>query len=182
MAPTDLEHESFRRLFDSAYRPLLAYALRRTQRLEDAEEIVADTLLVAWRRRVEMPDGAEAIPWLYGVARRLIANQRRGQGRRRRLERMLEPLTPAVLDPGELAEAADTTRAVIAASRRLCEDDQEVLRLAAWEGLSREQIAITLGCSENAAALRLRRARQRLRKELLRAGRFPGQELVEVIP
>jgi RNA polymerase sigma factor (sigma-70 family) len=182
MAPTDPEDESFRRLFDSAYRPLLAYALRRTQRLEDAEEIVADTLLVAWRRRVDMPDGAETIPWMYGVARRLIANQRRGHGRRRRLERMLEPLTPAAVDPGELVEAADTTRAVIAASRRLREDDQEVLRLAAWEGLSREQIAISLGCSENAAALRLRRARQRLREELLKAGRFPGQELVEVIP
>src|SRR5688500_15886666 len=103
MAPTDPEDESFRRLFDSAYRPLLAYALRRTQRLEDAEEIVADTLLVAWRRRVDMPDGAETIPWMYGVARRLIANQRRGHGRRRRLERMLEPLTPAAVDPGELA-------------------------------------------------------------------------------
>jgi RNA polymerase sigma factor (sigma-70 family) len=182
MAETDAGHEGFRRLFDSAYRPLLAYALRRTQRLEDAEEIVADTLLVAWRRRVDMPDGAAAIPWMYGVARRLIANQRRGEGRRRRLERMLEAATPTTLDPGELAEAADATRAVIAASRRLREDDQEVLRLAAWEGLSHEQIAVSLGCSENAAALRLRRARQRLREELLRADRFPGREVVEVIP
>jgi RNA polymerase sigma-70 factor (ECF subfamily) len=182
MARTDFEHESFRRLFDSAYRPLFAYALRRTKCPEDAEEIVADTLLVAWRRRKEMPGGAEAIPWLYGVARRLIANQRRGQGRRRRLERGLRPLTAATLDPGELAEAADMTRIVIGASRRLREDDQEILRLAAWEGLSHEQIAIALGCTENAAALRLRRARQRLRKELLKAGGFPGQELVEVIP
>jgi RNA polymerase sigma factor (sigma-70 family) len=182
MAETGLEHESFRRLFDSAYRPLLAYALRRTQRPEDAEEIVADTLLVAWRRRLDVPDGAAAIPWMYGVARRLIANQRRGEGRRRRLERMLEAATPATLDPGQLAEAADATRAVIAASRRLREDDQEVLRLAAWEGLSHEQIAVSLGCSENAAALRLRRARQRLREELLRADRFPGREVVEVIP
>jgi RNA polymerase sigma-70 factor (ECF subfamily) len=182
MAETDPEHESFRRLFDCAYRPLLAYALRRTQRLEDAEEIVADTLLVAWRRRVDMPNGAEAIPWLYGVARRLIANQRRGEGRRRRLERTLEAATPATLDQWELAEAADEMRAVIAASRRLRDDDQEVLRLAAWEGLSGEQIAVSLGCSENAAALRLRRARQRLREELLKADRFPGQEVVEVIP
>jgi RNA polymerase sigma-70 factor (ECF subfamily) len=182
MARTHVEHERFRRLFDTAYRPLLAYALRRTQRPEDAEEIVAETLLVAWRRRKDVPGGADAIPWLYGVARRLIANQRRGQGRRRRLERVLEPLTRATLDPGELAEAADMTRVVLAASRRLREDDQEILRLAAWEGLSHEQIAVSLGCSENAAALRLRRARQRLREELLRENRFPGQELVEVTP
>jgi RNA polymerase sigma-70 factor, ECF subfamily len=91
-------------------------------------------------------------------------------------------LTPPAFDPGELAEAADMTRAVIAASRRLRENDQEVLRLAAWEGLSHMQIAVSLGCSENAAALRLRRARQRLREELLKADRFSGHELIEVIP
>lgn len=182
MAQTEREDERFRRLFDGAYRPLLAYALRRTRRLEDAEEIVADTLLVAWRRRGDMPGGADAIPWMYGVARRLIANQRRGQRRRRRLERVLEPLTSSIVDPDELAEAADATRAVIAASGRLREKDREVLRLAAWEGLCHEQIAVSLGCSENAAALRLHRARQRLRKELLKADRFPGQEVVEVIP
>jgi RNA polymerase sigma factor (sigma-70 family) len=181
MAQADLDHESFRRLFDTAYQPLLAYALRRTRRREDAEEIVADTLLVAWRRRQHMPGGADAIPWLYGVARRLVANQRRGQGRRRRLERVLEPLTRPTVDPGELAEAADMTRAVVAASRRLREDDQEILRLAAWEGLSHRQIAVSLGCSENAAALRLHRARQRLREEVLKGDRFPGQDLVEVI-
>jgi RNA polymerase sigma-70 factor (ECF subfamily) len=182
MAKTDREDERFKRLFDCAYRPLLAYALRRTPRLEDAEEIVADTLLVAWRRRKDVPDGASAIPWMYGVARRLIANQRRGQIRRRRLERVLEHVRPSVVDPDELAERADTTRAVIAASARLSEDDQEVIRLAAWEGLSHEEIAVSLGCSENAAALRLHRARQRLRRELLKEDRFPGQEVVEVIP
>jgi RNA polymerase sigma factor (sigma-70 family) len=178
----DRDHESFRRLYENAYRPLLAYALRRTQRREDAEEIVADTLLVAWRRRSDIPDGESTIPWLYGVARRLLANQRRGQGRRRRLERLLEPLTRTTLDFDELAEAADTTRAVLTASGRLSEGDQEVLRLEAWEGLSHEQIAVSLGCSPNAVGLRVRRARQRLRKELSKQGRFPGKEPVEVIP
>jgi RNA polymerase sigma factor (sigma-70 family) len=182
MTQTDGEHESFRRLFDDAYRPLLAYALRRTPRPEDAEEIVAETLLVAWRRRGEVPDGARAIPWLYGVARRLVANQRRGQLRRHRLQRVLETPRRSAPGPGEHAEMADATRAVIEALGRLREDDQEILRLAAWEGLSGEQIAVSLGCSENAAALRLSRARQRLRRELGKSGSFPGRELVEVIP
>jgi RNA polymerase sigma-70 factor (ECF subfamily) len=93
----------------------------------------------------------------------------------------LTPLTQSSQDPELTAQLADTTRAVVAASRRLPEADQEVLRLAAWEGLSHAQIAISLGCSENGAALRLHRARQRLREELLKEGRFPGQEVVEVI-
>jgi RNA polymerase sigma-70 factor, ECF subfamily len=91
-------------------------------------------------------------------------------------------LARATLEPDKLVEAADMTRAVIAASRRLRQGGREVLRLAAWKGLSHEQIAVSLGCSENAAALRLRRARQRLREELLKAERSPGQELVEVTP
>lgn len=180
MALTESEHESFRRLFDAAYRPLLAYALRRTERLEDAEEIVAETLLVAWRRRADMPEGRETIPWLYGVARRVIANQRRGQDRRRRLEVLLKRSRPAAIDPEDLAHVNDETRAVIAAFGRLGARDQEILRLAAWEGLAHEQIAVSLGCSPNAAALRLHRARRRLREELVKGDAFSGQEVVEV--
>jgi RNA polymerase sigma-70 factor (ECF subfamily) len=174
------EHAPFRRLFEDAYRPLLAYALRRTQNAADAEEIVADTLLIAWRRRDELPADAERIAWLYGVARKVIANQRRGQQRRSRLEQILAPLTRASRDADESVQLADATRAVLAASRRLPDVDQEVLRLAAWEGLSHAEIAIALGCSENAAALRLHRARQHLREELTKEGLAPGHERVEV--
>lgn len=149
------QHAAFRRLFEDAYRPLLAYSLRRTESAADAEEIVAETLLIAWRRR--------------------------GQQRRGRLERMLAPLMRSSQDPELTVQLADATRAVVTASRRLPDADREVLRLAAWEGLSHAQIAISLGCSENAAALRLHRARQRLREELAKEGRFPGQEVVEVI-
>jgi RNA polymerase sigma-70 factor, ECF subfamily len=172
--------EPFRRLFDISYRPLLAYALRRGASPADAEDVVAETLLVAWRRRDEVPGDAEALPWLYGVARRVLANQRRGRVRRQRLERLLGR-PPAV---GELveeeAQLAEEARMVLATSRRLSTADQEVLRLAAWEGLSHRQIALSLGCSDNAAALRLHRARLRLREALVKEGRVAGQEVVEV--
>jgi RNA polymerase sigma factor (sigma-70 family) len=171
--------DSFRRLFDISYRPLLAYALRRGASRADAEEVVADTLLVAWRRRDEVPAEPEALPWLYAVARRVLANQRRARVRRRRLERLLGA-PPSVADLFEEAELAEEARALIAASRRLSEADQEVLRLAAWEGLSHSEIGRSLGCSENAAALRLHRARLRLREALVKEARAAGQEVVEV--
>jgi RNA polymerase sigma factor (sigma-70 family) len=175
--PGQADEERFKRLFDDAYRPLLAYALRRTEGRADAEEVVAETMLVAWRRHAQMPRGEETIPWLYGVARRVLANQRRSRARRRGLERLLQPLTRVSTD---IEERVDVD-SVIAAMQRLSAADQEVLRLAAWEDLSHAAIGITLGCSENAAALRLHRARRRLREELLKEGRFPGQEMVEVI-
>jgi RNA polymerase sigma factor (sigma-70 family) len=170
------DHERFRRVFDDAYRPLLAYALRRSESAADAEEVVADTLLVAWRRRDDLPLGEATLPWLYAVARRVLANQRRGQARRRRLERLLLRGTATATEPDELS-----VNPVLAAMRRLSPGDQEVLRLAAWEGLAHAEIGVVLGCSENAAALRLHRARRRLRDELVKEGGFPGQEVVEVI-
>jgi RNA polymerase sigma-70 factor (ECF subfamily) len=175
--PGQADQERFRRLFDDAYRPLLAYALRRTDEAADAEDVVAETMLVAWRRQRDLPAGEDAIPWLYGVARRVLANQRRSRARRRRLERLLQPL----LRQSTHQEEIEPVDAVIAATRRLPPSDQEVLRLAAWENLSHAQIGTVLGCSENAAALRLHRARRRLREELLKEGGLAGQEVVEVI-
>jgi RNA polymerase sigma factor (sigma-70 family) len=172
------EEERFRRLFNAAYRPLLAYALRRAESAADAEEIVAETFLVAWRRKRDLPSGDDAIPWLYGIARRVLANQHRSRARRRAIERLLRPLARVAGEPDDRAPV----RAVVAAAQRLPAADQEVLRLAAWEDLSHAQIAVALGCTENAAALRLHRARKRLRAELMKEGVFPGQELFEVIP
>lgn len=150
--------ERYRALFESCFQPLHAYARRRTT-LADADDLVAEVLTTAWRRLDEIPPHA-VLPWLYGVAHRTLANQRRGRDRRLRL---LQRLTHTQDEPA--AEGADTS-AVTEALARLRPDDQEVLRLAAWEQLSTGEIAVTLGCSANAAALRLSRARRRLRDEL----------------
>ena len=63
-------------------RDVLAYALRRAAGPEDAADVVAETFLIAWRRLSDIPAGAEARLWLYGVARHTLANQRRGERRR----------------------------------------------------------------------------------------------------
>jgi RNA polymerase sigma factor (sigma-70 family) len=181
MATDTPDAADFRRLFDDAYRPLLAYALRRGASHADAEDVVAETLLVAWRRRAELPSGPDALPWLYAVARRVLANRRRAAARAERFRRALRiGSSPSAREPEPSLERGEELRAVLAALRRLPEPDQEVLRLAVWEGLAHEEIALSLGCSENAVALRLHRARQRLREELVKEEGFPGQELVEV--
>jgi len=151
--------ERFGAVFDACYAPLQAYARRRTAPA-DADDLVAEVLTVAWRRLDDIPAGAE-LPWLYGVARRVLANQRRAAGRRSRLADRLA-------GAAERAPAGGPDRydEVLAALARLRSDDREVLRLAAWEGLGPADLAIVLGCSTNAAALRLSRARRRLRAQL----------------
>lgn len=156
------ERAAFAALFEAHFEALLAYARRRTDQLSDAEDIVADSFTVVWRRRADLPaDPSMQLPWLYGIARRLLANQRRGSARRLRLAERLK----------SLASGHGTTRsrrldAVLDALARLRGDDQEILRLTAWEGLSHAEVAVALGITSNAAAIRLHRARRRLEAQL----------------
>jgi RNA polymerase sigma factor (sigma-70 family) len=152
----------FRALFDLAYPPLGRYARHRGLTGPDAEDLVAQTLEIAWRRLDEVPED-DPLPWLYAVAHNLWRNQTRQDRRRRellarfRLPRPPEAgADPAGLEPGVL-------RAALAS---LSEADQEVLRLVAWDGLSPAELAVALRCSRVAARTRLHRARGRLAARL----------------
>ena len=163
-AHLDLTADVRRRRFEALYAEhqagVLGYVLRRTDSAHDAADVIAETFLVAWRRLDDAPTGASARLWLFGVARRVLANQRRGERRRNQLaERLRGELAardPPTAPSGELAELA-------AAYGSLAEGDREVLALEAWEGLSAAAVATVLGCSHNAARIRLHRARRRLR-------------------
>ena len=67
--------ERFTALFEATRLPLLAYAVRRVADPADAADVVAETYLVAWRRLDDVPAGADARPWLFGVARRVLAGR-----------------------------------------------------------------------------------------------------------
>lgn len=174
MAERERDEQRFRNLYRAHYRALHAFALRRCADPADAHDLVADTFLVLWRRIDEAPEGDEALLWLFGVARRVLANQRRSRTRRERLNARLRALPQDVPAVDTMAFARADAQAVLAALPHLSERDREVLLLAAWEGLSHSEIARVLGCSENAAMIRLHRARRRLReicrKEDARAG------------
>ncbi|HEV2005844.1 MAG TPA: RNA polymerase sigma factor [Candidatus Limnocylindrales bacterium] len=150
----------FEAAFDRHARVVLAYALRRTSTGDDAEDAVAETFAVAWRRVDRLPEPDASLPWLLAITRRVIANQRRGSARRVRLELRLahEPDSGAV-PPSEPTPALD-------ALARLGRDDQELLRLLIWEGLSHADAGEVLGISANAVAIRLYRARRRFAGEL----------------
>jgi RNA polymerase sigma factor (sigma-70 family) len=163
---SELEAERFRRLFAETQRELLAYALRRVARAEDAADVVAETFLVAWRRLDRVPAGDGARLWLYGVARRQLANQRRGELRRSRLaDRLGSELRAGVT----VVQTSEDHRvaAVRAALARLDEEDREILRLSSWEGLTPSEIATVMGLPGVTVRSRLHRARKRLRSELL---------------
>ena len=154
--------ERFEGLFRENYPAVRAYALRRTSG-DAAQDVVSETFLVAWRRLDEVP--ADALPWLYGVARRVLANRRRTADRSAALEERLASVAPRdnPRDPGDSAGDAEILRIALG---RLSEPSREALMLVAWHGLSGARAARAAGCTRAAFAVRLHRARARLAAEL----------------
>ena len=144
--------------FDSIYRrhraAVTAYARRRAP-AETAEDVVAETFLVCWRRLDRVPD--EPLPWLYAVARKTLANQRRAAARQLR-----PAAVPASADPVPF----ERDPVLGTAFARLSERDREVLRLVAWEGLALRDAAAVLGCTAVAGRVRYHRAKKRLAERL----------------
>lgn len=164
----------FEAIFKSTHRQVLAYALRRSADRNDAEEVVSETFLIAWRRLDALP--AEPLPWLLGTARRVFANQQRA-ARRRRPDGphvSLEHLDPPDLEPPPLERVTERD-AFASAFAALRGRDREVLSLIAWDGLSVREAAGVLGCSAPTLSIRLHRARKRLLKELGSSGHSLGE-------
>lgn len=150
--------------------PVLRYVRRRVD-ASVADDVVAETLTVLWRRLDDVPDGAE-LAWTYGVARRCLANSRRGAKRRLRLverataQAETDASTGAGAYPGLDTVIDETDPELARALARLGDDDREVLHLWAWEQLEPREIAAVLDITANAASIRLHRAKQRLRQAL----------------
>ena len=169
----------FNALFTEHQGHVLAYAMRRLPVLADAEDVAAETFAIAWRKLDAIP-AAEPLPWLYAVARRVLANHRRGHGRRERLAALVRVEdAPTPIRVGE-----DVDGPAFQALASLSPADQEVLRLVAWEELGNQQIAAVLGITANAVAIRLHRARTRFADVLAREIRdddlkYPGPSRTE---
>lgn len=158
----------FEALYTANFSSILGYVVRRCENPEDAADVVAETFAVAWRRSDAVPAGEEARLWLYGVARKVLANHRRGLAGRRGLTEALAADVAELYTPS--AEDSAETGTLGAVFRGLPDDDRELLSLVAWEGLDHGELAEVLGCSRNAVRIRLHRARKRLASALLKAG------------
>jgi GDPmannose 4,6-dehydratase len=161
--------------FYAAHRQAVAGYVRRRVGNNDAGDVIAQVFSVAWRRFDIVPAPPQDRLWLFGVARRLVADQRRSTVRRLRLhQRLAEEPSELVGPPGSF-EALRSQ--VDAAMGDLKPAEREVLRLIAWDDLSHAEASAKLGCSPNAVELRYRRARARFRDAFLTrtvAGAAPG--------
>lgn len=150
-------------LFKTHYDAIYRYCVRRLGG-SDAEDAAAEVFAVAWRRLDQMPPGDGERAWLYGVAHRVVANQYRSRRRRTGLTARLQALAGVGGGEADRGPSADShADLVLLALDEMSRADRELLRLSAWDGLTRAEIAYVLGIKENAVDQRLHRARARLK-------------------
>ncbi len=152
------DRKRFSWLFEAHYALVHAFAERRVGR-DLADEVTAETFLVAWRRLEVVP--AEPLPWLYGVARNVVLRHRRTSARQAKTRELIarERPRPVGEDDGEHAR-------LWRAWEQLSDTDREVLSLTAWEELSVRDAARVLGVPASVFSVRLHRARRRLERHL----------------
>jgi RNA polymerase sigma factor (sigma-70 family) len=160
--------DHFEALYRGSYREIFAYVLRRTGLdTETVADLVAEIFVVALRKQNSIPPSPEDRLWLYGVARRVVLDHQRRYRRWLRVQSQLHQKARSETEAG-----SDGSRLrVHAAMEKLKPADREVLQLVIWDGLSHGEAAQVLGITSNAVALRLHKARSRLRRIL---GSPPG--------
>lgn len=161
--------EQFAALYDRYVRQVHRYAARRLG-TQLADDIVAETFLVAFRRRGAYDQTQPlARPWLYGIATTLIARHHRSEERylralhRTGVDPLPEPMADAVVSR---IAAHDQKRELAGALARLSRADRDVLLLVAWGDLSYEETARTLSVPIGTVRSRLHRARRKVRAAL----------------
>lgn len=166
MSSSTLDQRRFDELYAATRHELLRYLLRRAAQPADAADLLAETYVVAWRRLCDVPDGNEARLWLFGVARRLLANHRRTLLRHglagdlaAALEQSATHSPPADRDIAYDERAIQVREAIAALDER----EREILSLSVWDGLRPAEIATVTGDTPASVRLRLHRARRRLR-------------------
>ncbi len=161
---SSLAEARYRSLFDAHFADIWRFARRRCDSAHDADDVAAETFAVAWRRRDDMPI-EDARLWLFGVARRVLANERRSAERQNKVRLRLiesaaeEASTDAIFEPQSVVWDA---LAVLSAGER------DLIIMRAWDGLTIGEIATILGCTANGVSLRLYKARRKMAREMQR--------------
>ncbi len=163
--------DRYRQAVIAVQEPVFRFARRRAN-ADVADEVMADTLLVLWRRLDDVADGGE-LPFCIGVARRSLANHLRSGERRKRLFGRISSTMPRDAFETHAADVSDDHPELRQALAQLPSGEREVLTMWAWDRLETREIADVLGITPNAASIRLHRARQRLEEELRRKNLLP---------
>ena len=159
-----IEEQAFTELVDRHGPAVLGYLTRRVEVAADAADLLNDVLMTAWRRWDAVPTPPQDRPWLFGVARNVLANHHRSARRRDAATQALAQALRAVA-----ANAPEPTPTVLdlrMAIQSLDPLDREILTLTAWEGLTSAEVATVVDLPSSTVRARLARARAQVRAHI----------------
>lgn len=157
----------FAELFDRHARAVNAFATYRIGR-HAAEDVLSETFLVAFRRRADFDTDVEsAVPWLLGIASRLIRHHRAAEAKHWRsfaasISQQDHSSLGGLDDAMSRVDAEREVRSLKTRIAALAPKDRETLLLYAWQGLTYEEIAVALAVPVGTVRSRLNRVRTRL--------------------
>lgn len=159
--PVVHDEKWFERQFAEHSEAIVRFLYRRGA-YNDAEDLAAETFVVLWKKKEEVPDGAE-LPWLYKTAGLTLSNWYR--------KKKSLPLgdNQETLDSTDFDDPAHKVLDSVSMRQALSElsaRDREILLIVAWEGLSGQDLADYLGVRRSAADAALSRARKRLEEAM----------------
>ena len=158
-------------LYENHAAQLARYVSRRTAASE-VQDVVADTLLAAWRRFDDLPK--DPLPWLFVTARKMIANRRRAIERRNALSEKLVAGPTWDVREAPRSDLSEVDERLLHAIASLPDAQREAIMLVAWDGLNAQRAARAAGCSAATFRMRLHRARRRLKEQLTPRLPFAG--------
>ena len=179
------DDRAFSELYERHAQAIYNYLFRRLADWSEAEDLTAVVFLEAFRRRSEVVvvEG-KLLPWLYGIATNVLRNRRRALWRNRHLVAQLarQPSTDVTPDVVARSEAAEQMRSVLGRIAKLPGQQQDVIALCVWSGLSYEEAAAALGVPVGTVRSRLSRARASLDPPLAELDSAPRHKQVEMEP
>jgi RNA polymerase sigma factor (sigma-70 family) len=172
MTTIDLDPDAFEAFYREHVEAVQRFVARRVSDPYLAADLTADVFLAAIDSVASyQPGRAPPIAWLYGIARNVVAAERRRGAREERARRRVPP-SSELIEPEDLSrlheriDAEAGSRRLYAAMERLPRGERAVLELVALDGLSVQHAAVALGIRPVTARVRLHRARRALRDEL----------------
>jgi RNA polymerase sigma-70 factor (ECF subfamily) len=161
--------ELFAMIFDRHAEEIHRYAARQLGQ-QVAPDVVSDVFLAAFRNRGRYDAGrADARPWLYGIATKVISQHMRAESRRARTLAALPVPLPAVFSVEEISDritAAQLRPRLLRVLAGLSVADRELVLLVAWAELSCEQVAEALEIPVGTVRSRLHRVRAKIRRSI----------------
>lgn len=159
----DGHSEAMDALYDMHGQRLFHFFLGLTGRRGLSEDLVQEVFLRMFRYRESFRPGSPFLPWMFRIARRLLADH----ARKHRAEEELGSLDESLPDAREGAlqrmERESDRDLLVLALRRLDPEKRELLLLSRDPDLSARDLAALFACSEGAVRVRIHRALEELR-------------------